>query len=112
MGRRGTRGGKPCGARTKSYSLFSKDRLMTRKWLAGGLTPLICLFGLTASVAAASGSGKHQRRVDPKSVITGLDAPAYEGRKPGDHPKLDRTLNDRSNGGTNTSRVIIVLKPG
>src|SRR5262249_15665209 len=37
----------------------------------------------------------------------------YEGRRPGDHPKLDHELNDRANfGGANTSRVIIMLKPG
>jgi serine protease AprX len=86
---------------------------MIRTWTAGALTTLLCLFGLTASVAAAPGSGSHHRRIDPKSVVTGLDAPAYAGRKPGDHPKLDRTLNDRANfGGVNTSRVIIMLTPG
>ncbi len=86
---------------------------MTRKWTAGALTTLICLFGLTASAAAASGAGGNHRRVDPKSIITGLDAPKYKGRKPGDDPKLDRKLNDRANGGgLSTSRVIIMLKPG
>lgn len=85
---------------------------MIRKCLAGALTAQICLFGLTATAAAAGGANKHGR-VDPASVVTGLDGPRYGGRKPGDHPKLDRTLNDRSNGGgVNTSRVIIVLVPG
>ncbi len=84
---------------------------MTRNWTAAALTAL-CLIGLTAPVAAASGGSGH-RRIDPKSVITGLDAPNYKGRKPGDHPKLDAKLNDRANsGGLNTSRVIIMLKPG
>ena len=82
---------------------------MIRKCLAGTLTAALCLLGSTASAAASGTSGK--RHVDPKSVITGQGAPEYQGRKPGDHPKLDRTLNDRANsGGTNTSRVIVVLK--
>jgi len=49
---------------------------MTRKLMAGALTTL-CLFGLTAPVAAASGSGKQKGRVDPTSIVTGLDAPKY-----------------------------------
>jgi serine protease AprX len=93
--------------------LLEKDSLMIRKCLAGTLTAALCLLGLTASVAAASGAGGQNRRVDPKSVVTGLNGPVYLGRNPGDHPKLDRTLNARANsGGTDTSRVIVVLKPG
>jgi serine protease AprX len=84
---------------------------MIRKCLAGALTAQICLFGLTATAAAAGANG--HGRVDPGSVVTGLDGPRYPGRRLGDHPKLDRTLNDRSNaGGLSTSRVIIVLNPG
>ncbi|HEY3883935.1 MAG TPA: S8 family peptidase [Vicinamibacterales bacterium] len=58
------------------------------KWrniLAGTLTAFICLLGSTAAAAP----------------------------RPGDHPKLDRKLNDRAAvGGSGTSRVIVVLKPG
>ena len=36
---------------------------------------------------------------------------AAPGQGPGDHPKLDRKLNDR-NGKGGTSRAIILLKPG
>src|SRR3982751_6249354 len=58
---------------------------MWRKFLAGTAVTLICLLGGAASAAAA----------------------------PGDHPKLDRTLNDRAaKGGSSTSRVIGMLKPG
>jgi len=58
---------------------------MLRKFLAGTALTLVCLLGATAVAAA----------------------------KPGDHPKLDRTLNDRSaKGGSSTSRVIVTLKPG
>jgi serine protease AprX len=90
--------------------LLQKDRVMNRRWLAGALTALVCLFGGTASAAAASGSGK---QIDPKSVVTGQGTPVYPGRKSGDHPKLDRTLNDRANaGGLNRSRVIVMLQPG
>jgi len=86
---------------------------MNRKSTARALTTLLCLFGLTAPAAAAPGSGKHPRHVDPTSIVTGLDAPKYEGRKSGDDPKLDQKLNERANfGGANTSRVIIMLKPG
>jgi serine protease AprX len=47
--------------------------------------------------------------------VLGGSSPAFAGpgRRPGDHPRLDRKLNDRdrdANGGT--SRVIIELKPG
>ena len=86
---------------------------MNRKSTAGALITLVCLLGLTATATAASASGKHHRRIDPKSIVTGLDAPDYKGRKPGDHPKLDQKLNERANlGGTATSRVIVMLKPG
>src|SRR3954466_6862221 len=58
---------------------------MLRKFLAGTALTLVCLLGATAVAAA----------------------------KPGDHPKLDRTLNDRSaKGGSSTSRVIVTVKPG
>jgi serine protease AprX len=53
--------------------------------VAGAATALLCLLGAAAPAAA----------------------------KPGDHYKLDRKLNDRADrGGSNTSRVIITLKPG
>ena len=77
-----------------------------RKLLAGGLTAAFCLFGLTAPVDASGHraqrpSASHQQR------RTEWD------RKPTDHPKLDRKLNDRSDrGGVATSRVIVTLKPG
>ncbi|PYR89740.1 MAG: hypothetical protein DMF84_23735 [Acidobacteria bacterium] len=58
---------------------------MLRKFLAGTALTLVCLLGATASAAAT----------------------------PGDHPKLDRKLNDRAaKGGSSTSRVIVMLKPG
>src|SRR3954463_409104 len=58
---------------------------MLRKFLAGTALTLVCLLGATAPAAA----------------------------KPGDHPKLDRTLNDRAaKGGSSTSRVIVTLNPG
>jgi serine protease AprX len=82
-----------------------------RKTVAGGLATAVCVFGLTASADAASGARK--KRLDPKSVVTGQDAPAYDGRRPGDHPKLDRKLNERADiGGTGRTRAIVVLKPG
>jgi serine protease AprX len=53
--------------------------------MAGAAATLVCLLGFTATAAA----------------------------KPGDHPKLDRKLNDRAAiGGSGTSRVIVTLKPG
>jgi serine protease AprX len=56
-----------------------------RKLTAGAAIALTCLLGVAASAAA----------------------------KPGDHHKLDRTLNDRANrGGSGTSRVIVMLNPG
>jgi len=58
---------------------------MWRKFLAGTAVTLICLLGASASALA----------------------------KPGDHPKLDRKLNDRAlKGGVSTSRVIVMLNPG
>jgi serine protease AprX len=82
-----------------------------RKSSAGALVALLCLLGFSATAAAAPGD--HHRRVDPKSVVTGQDAPSYSGRKPTDHPKLDKKLNERAaKDGANRSRVIVVLKPG
>jgi serine protease AprX len=61
-----------------------------RKLTAGALAGAFCLFGLTADVAAK-----------PRNA------------RAGDHPKLDRKLNDRANlGGSGTSRAIVVLQPG
>jgi serine protease AprX len=61
-----------------------------RKLTAGALAGAICLFGLTANVAAK-----------PRNA------------REGDNPKLDRKLNDRANlGGSGNSRAIVVLKPG
>src|SRR5450830_1267373 len=57
-----------------------------RKLLAGALTASICLIGLTATVDAA---GK-AKRPDKSNVQRG-----EWDRKPTDHPKLDRKLNDR-----------------
>src|SRR5437867_8865914 len=87
---------RPCGDELRSHTgpLVSK----WRKPLAGALTALVCLFGLTATVAASGASGKH-RRIDPRSIVTGQDGPAYDGRKPTDHPKLDRKLNERADKG-------------
>jgi serine protease AprX len=97
--------------------------------MAGVLTASICLFGLTATVAAApppdghnqqqgdgnNGSGNHgggkQRLEDSK--FDGQDGPEYDGRKPTDHPKLDKQLNQSADrGGVDKTRAIIVLKPG
>jgi serine protease AprX len=61
-----------------------------RKLTAGALASAICLFGLTADVAAK-----------PRNA------------RPGDNPKLDRKLNDRADlGGSGNSRAIVLLKPG
>jgi serine protease AprX len=68
-----------------------------RKLLAGALTASICLFGLAATVAAK-----------PKPATKAVHNPQH----PGDHPKLDRKLNDRAaGGGVQTSRVIVVMQP-
>jgi serine protease AprX len=78
-----------------------------RKTAAAGLATAVCILGLTVPAGAAG------RKPDPKSIVTGQDAPAYDGRKPGDHPKLDKKLNERANqGGTGRSRAIVVLTPG
>ena len=72
-----------------------------RKLLAGTLTAFICLLGMTAQVDAAAKQPAKAPRVN-----------AWD-RKPTDHPKLDRKLNDRADkGGAGTSRVIVTLKPG
>src|SRR5437870_12892243 len=76
-----------------------------RKILAAALTALICLFGLTETAAAATGATKH-RHVDSKAVVTGHGTPEYAGRKPGDHVKLDKKLNERARlGGLSKSRA-------
>src|SRR6188508_1468847 len=73
-----------------------------RKLTAGAVTAAICLFGLTAP-AAAAGTAKHPARAQRVD----------RDRKPGDHPKLDRRLNDRADkGGLGLSRVIVTLAPG
>lgn len=72
---------------------MERKGIEVKQWqriLAGAAATLICLIGFTATAAAG-----------PRRA------------RPGDHPKLDRMLNDRANtGGSNTSRVIITLKPG
>ena len=74
---------------------------MWRKLTATALTALVCLFGLTATVDA-----KPAKPAKPK-VVREFD------RKPTDHPKLDRKLNDRADrGAAAKSRVIIELNPG
>jgi len=61
----------------------------------------ICLFGLTATVDAASKKADKAPRINDWS------------RKTTDHPKLDRKLNHRADkGGSGTSRVIVTVKPG
>jgi serine protease AprX len=78
-----------------------------RKLTAGALTVAICLFGLTGTaVAAASKTQKGKAPHAPKPVVDW-------GRKAGDHPKLDRKLNDRAAaGGLGTSRSIVCYTPG
>jgi serine protease AprX len=87
-----------------------------RKQLAGTLAASICLFGLAATVAAADGKRPQegrQHRLDRSSSFDGQQTPEYNGRKPTDHPKLDKKLNERADrGGVGTSRVIVTLKPG
>jgi serine protease AprX len=83
----------------------------SRKFVAGAITAF-CIFAL-AGTADAGNQGRARRSPDPKSVLTGQDTPDYGRRKSGDHPKLDRKLNDRaSQGGSNRSRAIVVLAPG
>jgi serine protease AprX len=75
-----------------------------RKLLAGALTASICLFGVTATADAA---GKAKRPAHQQASRTEWD------RKPTDHPKLDRKLNDRSDrGGSGTSSMIVTFQPG
>src|SRR5450759_5240678 len=75
-----------------------------RKLLAGALTASICLFGVTATADAA---GKAKRPAHQQASRTEWD------RKPADHPKLDRKLNDRSDrGGSGTSSMIVTFQPG
>jgi serine protease AprX len=57
---------------------------------AGLAAALVCLLGATPVLAAGVGNAL----------------------RPGDHPKLDRKLNDRSLKGSGTSRVIVILKTG
>jgi serine protease AprX len=74
---------------------------------------LIAAIGVCGAAASADAAGHAGRGRDRKSVVTGQDAPAYDGRRPTDHPKLDRKLNERADiGGTGRSRAIVVLKPG
>jgi serine protease AprX len=69
--------------------------------MAVALAGVICLFGLTATVDA-----KPRRLAKTERVKTW-------NRKPSDHRKLDRKLNDRADrGGAGVSRVIVTLKPG
>lgn len=84
---------------------------MWRKILAGALGGAICLFALSATVdaAAAKASGP---KAQP-SAAEEQDAPDYDGRKPTDHAKLDKELNERAdNGGAGKSRAIVVMKRG
>jgi len=81
-----------------------------RKLLAGGLTAAICLFGLTGTVDAAGGN-RSGPRAQPSNV-EGQDGPDYDGRKPTDHPKLDKKLNERADRGAGITRAIVVRKPG
>jgi serine protease AprX len=84
----------------------------SRKIVTGALITAACVFGLTAT-AVAAGKGSAHRPPDPRSIVTGQDGPAYAGRKPSDHPKLDKKLNERaSQGGNGLSRVIVVMKSG
>ena len=84
----------------------------SRKFMAGALVTALCVFGLSGT-ADAAGKGKAQRNPDPRSIVSDQDAPAYLGRKPSDHPKLDKKLNERANqGGNGLTRAIVVLKPG
>jgi serine protease AprX len=84
----------------------------SRKIIAGALATALCVLG-PAATADASGKGKANRNPDPGSIVTGQDTPAYLGRKPSDHPKLDQKLNERAGkGGKGLTRAIVVLKPG
>jgi serine protease AprX len=79
-----------------------------RRYTAGALTAAFCLFALGATVNAADTQVKKVAKAPhaPKQVVDW-------GRKPTDHPKLDRKLNDRADkGGSGNSRVIVVYKTG
>jgi serine protease AprX len=74
---------------------------MWRKPTATALSALVCLFGLTATVDASPGKPAKAK------IVREFD------RKPTDHPKLDRKLNDRADrGAAAKSRVILELNPG
>jgi serine protease AprX len=71
-----------------------------RKLLTGALIAAFCVFGATAPADAAAKAGKSPKIND-------------WSRKPGDHAKLDRKLNDRSGqNGAAISRAIVTLKAG
>jgi serine protease AprX len=73
---------------------------MWRKLTATALFALVCLFGPSATADADPGKGKAGQARE-------------RDRKPTDHPKLDRKLNDRANRGSGArSRVIVRLNPG
>lgn len=85
---------------------------MWHRLRAGTLTAFICLFGVTATVDAAGANRSGQPRPQGQpSDVEGQEEPDYDGRKPTDHPKLDKTLNDRADrGGSGFSRAIVVMK--
>jgi serine protease AprX len=69
----------------------------------------ICLFGLNATVEAAADTKVKKTATAPQAP---KPVPTWN-RKPTDHAKLDRKLNDRADkGGSATSRVIVSYKPG
>ena len=73
-----------------------------RRLTAGALTVAICLFGLSGTAVAADSlqTKKVKAPHAPKPV------PEW-GRKPTDHPKLDRKLNDRADQGAAVGEVVI-----
>ena len=46
------------------------------------------------------------------ALLVGLATPGYAKDRPGDHKKLDKTLNKRAAKGGGTSRVIVTFNPG
>ena len=79
-----------------------------RRITAGALAAAICLFGLTATAGAADAP-----RVKKVKAPHAAKPPVDRDRKPTDHAKLDRKLNDRADkAGLGTSRVIVSYKPG
>lgn len=46
------------------------------------------------------------------ALLVGLSAPGYAKDRPGDHKKLDKTLNKRAAHGGGTSQVIVIFNPG